>query len=124
MLWVIAGVTESFSSNTLISLWLQAKGGYTLAQLNKLPYQCSGSGIVSTLFWATLTNILGGKRYLVGYYITDIGIVTSIMILVAGFNNTVSFTAYYLAGSVYAYQASVFPRMKTSAWLLTFGLGK
>jgi MFS transporter, ACS family, pantothenate transporter len=105
MLWVIAGETESFSSNSLISLWLQAKGGYTVAQLNNYPTGVPAVGIVSTLFWATLTDILGGKRYLVGYYIAILGIVTSIMILVAGSNNPVTFTAYYLAGSVYACQA-------------------
>lgn len=105
MLWVIAGETESFSSNSLISLWLQAKGGYTVEQLNNYPTGVPAVGIVSTLFWATLTDILGGKRYLVGYYIAILGIATSIMILIAGSNNAVTFTAYYLAGSVYACQA-------------------
>jgi MFS transporter, ACS family, pantothenate transporter len=105
LLWVIAGETESFGSNSLISLWLQAKGGYTVEQLNNYPTGVPAVGIVSTLFWATLTDILGGKRYLVGYYIAILGIVTSIMILVAGSNNAVTFTAYYLAGSVYACQA-------------------
>jgi ACS family pantothenate transporter-like MFS transporter len=105
VLWVIAGETESFSSNSLISLWLQKKGGYTVAQLNDYPTGVPAVGIVSTLFWATLTDFYGGKRYLVGYYITIVGIVTSIMILVAGSTNTVSFVAYYWAGSVYACQA-------------------
>lgn len=108
ILWVIAGETESFSSNSLISLWLQKKGGYTVAQLNDYPTGVPAVGIVSTLFWATLTDFYGGKRYLVGYYITIVGIVTSIMILVAGSNNTVSFVAYYWAGSVYACQATFF----------------
>lgn len=105
MLWVIAGETESFSSNSLISLWMQAKGGYSVPQLNDYPTGVPAVGIVSTLFWATLTDMLGGKRYLVGYFITVFGIVTSIMILVAGPHNTVDFVAYYLAGSVYACQA-------------------
>lgn len=107
ILWVIAGETESFSSNSLISLWLQAEGSYTVPQLNNYPTGVPAVGIVSTLFWATLTDILGGKRYLVGYYIAILGIVTSIMILVAGSKDAVTFTAYYLAGSVYACQASV-----------------
>jgi MFS transporter, ACS family, pantothenate transporter len=105
LLWVVAGETESFSSNSLISLWLQKKGGYTVAQLNDYPTGVPAVGIVSTLFWATLTDFYGGKRYLVGYYIMIVGIVTSIMILVAGSHNTVSFVAYYWAGSVYACQA-------------------
>ncbi|TAQ88360.1 hypothetical protein B7494_g3303 [Chlorociboria aeruginascens] len=107
-LWTIGGETESFSSNSLISLWLQAKGGFTVSQLNDYATGVPAVGIVSTLFWATLTDFLGGRRYLVGYYITVLGIVTSIMILVAGSNNAVSFAAYYLAGSVYACQATFF----------------
>jgi ACS family pantothenate transporter-like MFS transporter len=105
ILWVIAGETESFSSNSLISLWLQKKGGYTVAQLNDYPTGVPAVGIMSTLFWATLTDFYGGKRYLVGYYIAVVGIVTSIMILVAGSTTPVSFVAYYWAGSVYACQA-------------------
>jgi ACS family pantothenate transporter-like MFS transporter len=105
ILWVIAGETESFSSNSLISLWLQKKGGYSVSQLNNYPTGVPAVGIVSTLFWATLTDYYGGKRYLVGYFIFVVGIVTSVMILVNGSNNAVSFVAYYLAGTVYACQA-------------------
>jgi len=105
ILWVIAGETESFSSNSLISLWMQKKGGYTIAQLNNYPTGVPAVGIVSTLFWATLTDFYGGKRYLVGYFIFIMGITTAVIILVNGSNNTVTFTAYYLAGSVYACQA-------------------
>jgi ACS family pantothenate transporter-like MFS transporter len=105
MLWVIAGETESFSSNSLISLYLQKKGGYSVSQLNNYPTGVPAVGIVSTLFWATLTDFYGGKRYLVGFFIFIIGIVTSAMILADGSNNAVSMTAYYLAGTVYACQA-------------------
>lgn len=111
MLWVIAGETESFSSNSLISLWLQKIGGYSVSQLNNYATGVPAVGIVFTLFWATLTDYYGGKRYLVGYYITVVGIVTSIMILVAGSQKSVTFAAYYWAGSVYACQASVFLNM-------------
>jgi ACS family pantothenate transporter-like MFS transporter len=105
MLWVIAGETESFSSNSLISLWLQKIGGYSVSQLNNYATGVPAVGIVSTLLWATLTDYYGGKRYLVGYYITVVGIVTSIMILVAGSHRSVGFAAFYWAGSVYACQA-------------------
>ena len=40
-----------------------------------------------------------------GYFIFVVGIVSSVMILVRGSDNAVSFAAYYLAGSVYACQA-------------------
>ena len=105
ILWVIAGETESFSSNSLISLWLQKIGGFSVSQLNNYPTGVPAVGIVSTLFWATLTDFYGGKRWLVGYFIMVVGIVTSVMILVNGSDNAVSFTAYYLAGTVYACQA-------------------
>ncbi|KAH8591760.1 major facilitator superfamily protein [Bisporella sp. PMI_857] len=108
VLWVIAGETESFSSNSLISLWLQKLGGYSVAQLNNYATGVPAVGIVSTLFWATLTDFYGGKRYLVGYFIFIMGNLTAIMILVNGETKTVSFTAYYLAGSVYACQATFF----------------
>jgi ACS family pantothenate transporter-like MFS transporter len=104
-LWVIAGETESFSSNSLISLWLQKVGGFSVSQLNNYPTGVPAVGIVSTLFWATLTDFYGGKRWLVGYFIMVVGIVTSVMILVNGSDKAVSFTAYYLAGTVYACQA-------------------
>jgi ACS family pantothenate transporter-like MFS transporter len=105
VLWVIAGETESFSSNSLISLYLQKKGGYSVSQLNNYPTGVPAVGIISTLFWATLTDYYGGKRYLVGYFIFIVGIVTSVMILADGSNHAVSMGAYYLAGTVYACQA-------------------
>ncbi|KAM3539500.1 hypothetical protein ARSEF1564_007596 [Beauveria bassiana] len=116
MLWVIAGETESFSSNALLALYMQKHpvNTYTKAQLNDYPTGVPAVGIVSTLFWATLTDFLGGKRYLVGYWIGITGIATSIMILVASNNPTSSsstsvvFAAYYWAGSVYACQATFF----------------
>lgn len=120
MLWVIAGETESFSSNSLISLWMQAKGGYSVLQLNNYPTGVPAVGIVSTLVWATVTDVLGGKRYLVGYYIAVLGTVTAIMILVNGENNTTTFVAYYLAGSVYACQAYVLDITILKSRLLTF----
>jgi len=106
-LWVIAGETESFSSNSLISLWLQREGGYSVSQLNNYATGVPAVGIISTLFWATLTDFYGGERYLVAYFIAVLGIVTSVLILVDGEKRRVSFVAYYLAGSVYACQAYV-----------------
>ena len=105
MLWVIAGETESFSSNSLLSLNLKAHAkerGYTVAQLNNYPTGVPAVGIVSTLFWATLTDFLGGKRYLVGFWIGITGIITSAMILAPSATTASTFAAYYWAGSVYA----------------------
>ncbi|TFA98371.1 Pantothenate transporter liz1 [Trichoderma ghanense] len=116
MLWVIAGETESFSSNSLLALYLKSHPThkYTVSQLNNYPTGVPAVGIASTLFWATLTDFLNGKRYLVGYWIGIVGIATSIMILVASQHPTSSqstavvMAAYYLAGSVYACQATFF----------------
>ncbi|KAH7136307.1 major facilitator superfamily domain-containing protein [Dactylonectria macrodidyma] len=116
VLWIIAGETESFSTNALLALFMQSHptNTYTVAQKNNYPTGVPAVGIVSTLFWATLTDFLGGKRYLVGYWIGLTGVATSIMVLVASQNptspasTTITFAAYYWAGSVYACQATFF----------------
>ncbi|CAK7272458.1 hypothetical protein SEPCBS119000_005134 [Sporothrix epigloea] len=116
MLWTIAGELESFSSNGLLSLYMKSHPyvKYTVSQLNNYPSGVPAVGIASTLFWATLTDILGGKRQLVGYWIGITGIATSIMILVAAktplspASSRITFVAYYWAGSVYACQATFF----------------
>ncbi|PLB34747.1 putative MFS pantothenate transporter [Aspergillus candidus] len=110
MLWVIAGETESFSSNALLALYMKAHptNHYSVAQLNNYPTGVPAVGIVSTLFWATLTDLLGGKRYLVGYFIGITGVVTSAMILACFDSTTTVFAAYYWAGAVYACQATFF----------------
>ncbi|KAF1811873.1 major facilitator superfamily transporter [Eremomyces bilateralis CBS 781.70] len=116
VLWIIAGETESFSTNTLLALYQKSHPyiKYTVSQNNNYPTGVAAVGIVSTLFWATLTDILAGKRYLVGYFIGIIGIVTSAMILAASkdpmnpSSTTMVFVAYYMAGTVYACQATFF----------------
>ncbi|KAK7734121.1 hypothetical protein SLS63_004406 [Diaporthe eres] len=116
ILWIIAGETESFSSNSLLALYMKShpRNKYTVAQLNNYPTGVPAVGIVSTLFWATLTDFLSGKRYLVGYFIGVTGIVTSAMILQAhkdpmsSKSTAVVFGAYYWAGAVYACQATFF----------------
>lgn len=116
VLWIFAGETESFSTNALLNLYMQSHPTkkYTVAQLNNYPTGVPAVGIVSTLFWAALTDFLGGKRYFVAYFIGITGIATSIMVLVAARNptseasTTVTFAAYYWAGSVYACQATFF----------------
>jgi ACS family pantothenate transporter-like MFS transporter len=115
ILWIIAGETESFSSNSLLALYMKSSPSthYTVPQINNYPTGVPAVGIVSTLFWAALTDFLGGKRYLVGYFIGVTGVATSGMILAAkgmeGAKSTaVVFAAYYWAGAVYACQATFF----------------
>lgn len=116
ILWIIAGETESFSSNGLLALYMKSHPDikYTVPQLNNYPTGVPAIGIISTLFWATLTDFLGGKRYLVAYFIGITGVATSIMILVAAkdpksaLSTATVFGAYYWAGTVYACQATFF----------------
>lgn len=108
MLWIIAGETESFSSNSLLALYMKSTKRYTVAQLNNYPTGVPAVGIASTLFWATLTDFLGGKRYLVGYWIGITGVVTAAMILSPHASTGSIFGAYYWAGTVYACQATFF----------------
>ncbi len=116
VLWIIAGETESFSSNALLALYMKShpRYEYSVAQLNNYPTGVPAAGIVSTLFWATLTDFLNGKRYLVGYFIGVTGVVTSALILAAAhypdasLSTPMVFGAYYWAGAVYACQATFF----------------
>lgn len=116
ILWIIAGETESFSTNSLLSLYMKSHPAwkYTVVQLNTYPTGVPAVGIISTLFWATLTDFLNGKRYLVGYFIGLTGIVTSALILAASHYDDAAvatpivFGAYYWAGAVYACQATFF----------------
>ncbi|KEY71915.1 hypothetical protein S7711_09118 [Stachybotrys chartarum IBT 7711] len=116
MLWIIAGCTESFSTNALLALYMQnhPSNTYSISQMNNYPTGVAAVGIVSTLFWATLTDFVGGRRWLVGYFIGIVGVATSVMVLVASRNPTshdstnVTFAAYYWAGTVYACQATFF----------------
>lgn len=115
-LWIIAGETESFGSNGLLALYMKSHPTikYEVVQLNNYPTIVPAVGIVSTLFWATLTDFLNGKRYLVGYFIGITGLATSTMILVAARDPTSSastavvFGAYCWSGAVYACQATFF----------------
>ncbi|KAI0841635.1 MFS general substrate transporter [Hypoxylon sp. FL0890] len=116
VLWIIAGETESFSSNALLALYMKSHPTikYSVPQLNNYPTGVPAVGIVATIFWATLTDFLNGKRYLVGYFIAITGVATSAMILAASKDPTnpestsVVFGAYYWAGAVYACQATFF----------------
>ncbi|RYO82225.1 hypothetical protein DL766_006358 [Monosporascus sp. MC13-8B] len=116
VLWIIAGETESFSTNALLALYMKSHptNCYEVSQLNNYPTGVPAVGIISTVFWATLTDFLNGKRYLVGYFIGIVGVATSAMILAASNDPTnpqstaIVFAAYYWAGAVYACQATFF----------------
>ncbi|KAI1538071.1 UhpC Sugar phosphate permease [Pyrenophora tritici-repentis] len=110
VLWILAGETESFSSNALLQLYLRSHPTkkYTVAQNNNYPTGVPAVGIASTLFWATVTDYWGGRRWMVGYWIAGTGIVTSAVMLAYPESTAVHFAMYYWAGSVYACQATFF----------------
>lgn len=116
ILWIIAGETESFGSNGLLALYMKAHPThkYTVSQLNNYPTGVPAAGIVSTLFWATLTDFLNGRRYLVGYFIGITGVGSAALILGAQRDPDATrstplvFGAYYWSGAVYACQATFF----------------
>ncbi|KAF4122165.1 MFS transporter, ACS family, pantothenate transporter, partial [Geosmithia morbida] len=116
ILWILAGETESFSTNATLALYMKSHptNSYTVPQLNNYPSGVPAVGIISTLFWATLTDFYGGKRYLVAYFVGITGICTAAMVLAAGRDPTsalstrVTFAGYYWAGSIYACQATFF----------------
>ncbi|GAP89723.1 putative major facilitator superfamily transporter [Rosellinia necatrix] len=123
VLWALAGETEAFGSNGLLGLYLKAHPvhRYTVAQLNNYPTGVPAAGIVSTLFWATLTDFLGGRRDLVVYFVGATGVATASLILAAASSargaggldaarstTPMVFGAYYWAGAVYACQATCF----------------
>lgn len=116
ILWILAGETESFSSNGLLGLYLKADPyhQYSVAELNLYPTIVPAVGIGSTLFFATLTDFLNGKRYIVGYFIAAIGVITSALILAAqhlpyGYQSvSMVIGSYTWAGTVYACQATFF----------------
>ncbi|KAE9978207.1 hypothetical protein BLS_000799 [Venturia inaequalis] len=116
VLWIIAGETESFSSNALLSLTMKSSTvkKYSISQLNNYPTGIPAIGILSTLLFATLTDILPTHRYIVAYFIALTGLATSAMILSSsphihtrGLTPTI-YAAYYWSGAVYACQATFF----------------
>ncbi|KAF2143567.1 uncharacterized protein K452DRAFT_317051 [Aplosporella prunicola CBS 121167] len=111
VLWAIAGEVESFNSNGLLALYLQSHPTkhYTVAQLNDYPTGVAAVGIVSTLLWAALTDLLGGRsRALVGYWCAGVCAVAAAMVLGAFKSTGAVMAAYYLSGSAYAAQAVMF----------------
>jgi ACS family pantothenate transporter-like MFS transporter len=66
VLWILAGETESFSSNALLQLYMKShpRKKYAVSQVNNYPTGVPAVGIVSTLFFATLTDFMGGRRYI------------------------------------------------------------
>ncbi|KAK3484844.1 major facilitator superfamily domain-containing protein [Neurospora hispaniola] len=124
-LWILAGETESFSSNALLSLYLKSHPSntpttpkYTISQLNTYPTGVPAVGILSTLFFAFITDLYPHHRSMVGYFIGIIGVLTPSLILAAEHGHfgdpagskatAVVMGMYYLSGSIYACQATFF----------------
>lgn len=109
ILWVLANCSEAFSSQSLLNLYMQAHPTitYTVSQLNNYPTGVPAVGIVSTLLWATYTDIYG-RRYITGFHNAVVGICTAAIILAPSTSTAGIFGAYYWAGTIYCCQATFF----------------
>lgn len=109
ILWVLANCSEAFSSQSLLSLYMQAHPSiqFTVAQRNNYPTGVQAIGIISTLLWAICTDIYG-HRYITGFHNAIVGIFTSIIILAPSTTTVGVFAAYYWAGTIYCCQATFF----------------
>ncbi|RDW82834.1 retrograde regulation protein 2-2 [Coleophoma cylindrospora] len=111
VLWTITNCSEQQSTSSLLQLYMKsAPSGpntYTVVEKNYWPTGVQAVGIVSTLFWATVTDIFG-MRWMAGYYISFTAVVSAIIILIPSTTPAGIFGAYYWAGSIYACQATFF----------------
>ncbi|GJC86390.1 pantothenate transporter liz1 [Colletotrichum liriopes] len=107
-LWILGNSSESQSNQSLLNLYMQAHPteDYTVFQRNNYPTGVQAVGVVSTLLWATSTDIWG-RRWLSGYYVAFTAIANAAIIL-APTSTAAKFGAYYWAGSIYCIQATFF----------------
>ncbi|KAF6832494.1 hypothetical protein CPLU01_06177 [Colletotrichum plurivorum] len=107
-LWILGNCSESQSNQSLLNLYMQAHReiDYTVFQRNNYPTGVQAVGVVSTLLWATSTDIWG-RRWLSGYYVALTAVANAAIIL-APTPTAAKFGAYYWAGSIYCIQATFF----------------
>ncbi|KAF5519185.1 Pantothenate transporter liz1 [Colletotrichum aenigma] len=107
-LWILGNTSESQSNQSLLNLYMQSHPTehYTVFQRNNYPTGVQAVGVVSTLLWATSTDIWG-RRWLSGYYVAFTAIANAAIIL-APTSTAAKFGAYYWAGSIYCIQATFF----------------
>ena len=108
-LWILGNCSEAASANSLLNLYMKSHPtiDYSVYQLNNYPTGVQAVGIISTLIWATSTDIFG-RRWITGYYNAFTGIVSSAIILAPGTSTAGIFGAYFWAGSIYCCQATFF----------------
>ncbi|KAK2774570.1 pantothenate transporter liz1 [Colletotrichum kahawae] len=107
-LWILGNTSESQSNQSLLNLYMQSHPTehYTVFQRNNYPTGVQAVGVVSTLLWATSTDVWG-RRWLSGYYVAFTAIANAAIIL-APTSTAAKFGAYYWAGSIYCIQATFF----------------
>ncbi|GKT96878.1 major facilitator superfamily transporter [Colletotrichum tofieldiae] len=70
ILWILGNSSESQSNQSLLNLYMQAHPteDYTVFQRNNYPTGVQAVGVVSTLLWATSTDIWGGGGCLATFF--------------------------------------------------------
>ena len=64
-------------------------------------------GIISTLLWALITDVIG-KRWVSGYYVAITAICVGIILLIPSMSVAGQFAAFYWSGTIYCIQATFF----------------
>lgn len=107
-LWVLGGENESFSTNSLLALWLKFHH-YSVADRNHFPMGIFAVGVCATLSSAIYLNATGGKyHYRVGIFIAIVLFIAALLLLTNPLSKSFVFTAHYLSGFAYAGQTVFF----------------
>jgi ACS family pantothenate transporter-like MFS transporter len=108
LLWVFGGLNESFSTNSLLAIYLKYFN-YSVADRNHFPMGTYAVGIVSTFGAALFVDHTGGRyHWIVAICISVFMLVASILILANPYSIALQLTGQYLGGIAYAGQASFF----------------
>ncbi|EGV63333.1 hypothetical protein PSN45_004389 [Yamadazyma tenuis] len=108
LLFVFAGENESYSTNSLFSLYL-TYFGYSVDARNHYPMGMYAMGVFFTFGFALYVDGTGARyHWHVAVATAVIMIISTIMMLAAPDKSSVMFAAHYLSGCSYAGQASYF----------------
>jgi ACS family pantothenate transporter-like MFS transporter len=113
VLWILAGETESFSTNALLQLYMTTRPEFPRWVLcrpcfgphSPTSWVANGTSVCVYLVYFCYEYWLTA---IVGYWIGITGVITSALILAYPHSTSIHFVMYYWAGSVYACQATFF----------------
>ncbi|ODQ59213.1 hypothetical protein WICANDRAFT_84838 [Wickerhamomyces anomalus NRRL Y-366-8] len=106
LLFSLAGENISWNANSIFAIWLSFKG-YSIQQRNYYPMGTYGVGIISS-FIAGIYVDLTRKFHHVGFAVSLILLISTIIIWTSPEKTTNIFVAHYLTGVSYAVQPTFF----------------